>query len=107
MKSGGLSKSSVPSIQKETPSQEGASLTAADGGERPSYARRFSVDEGDKIKLIATEDIRLVYAEKRKVYLVTLSGRTYPSHLSLVQFEKRLPEDIFFPLSPQLHRQYR
>lgn len=88
--------------KKEAPSQEEASLTAVDGGERPSYARRFSVDEGDKIKLIATEDIRLVYAEKRKVYLVTLSGRTYPSHLSLVQFEKRLPEDIFF----RCHRNY-
>ena len=55
-------------IKKEAPLQEGASETAVDSS-RPSYARRFSVDEGDKIKLISTEDIRLVYAEKRKVFL--------------------------------------
>ena len=88
-------------IKKEAPLQEGASETAVDSS-RPSYARRFSVDEGDKIKLISTEDIRLVYAEKRKVFLVTLSGKTYPSHLSLVQFEKRLPEEVFF----RCHRNY-
>lgn len=89
-------------IKKEAPLQEGASETDVDRSSRPSYARRFSVDEGDKIKLISTEDIRLVYAEKRKVFLVTLSGKTYPSHLSLVQFEKRLPEAVFF----RCHRNY-
>ncbi|WP_370849720.1 LytR/AlgR family response regulator transcription factor [Megasphaera sp.] len=88
--------------KKEAPSEEGAVKDETADTGRPLYARRFSVDEGDKIKLIATEDIRLVYAEKRKVFLVTLQGKTYPSHLSLVQFEKRLPEDTFF----RCHRNY-
>ena len=56
------------------------------------YGLRTKLNNGEKLSR----------EEKRKVYLVTLSGRTYPSHLSLVQFEKRLPEDIFF----RCHRNY-
>ena len=65
-------------------------------------ARRFSVNEGDKIKLIASDDIRLIYAEKRRTFLVTLEGKTYSTHFSLIQFEQRLPESVFF----RCHRNY-
>lgn len=76
--------------------------TSADDGPISLPTRRFSVDEGEKIKLIACEDIRLIYAEKRRTFLVTLEGKTYPTHFSLIQFEQRLPASVFF----RCHRNY-
>lgn len=84
-------------IKKEpSPREDSLADTSADDGPISLPTRRFSVDEGEKIKLIACEDIRLIYAEKRRTFLVTLEGKTYPTHFSLIQFEQRLPASVFF-----------
>lgn len=90
-------------IKKEPSLREDSFVAPADDeGQFSLPMRRFSVDEGDKIKLIACDDIRLVYAEKRRTYLVTLEGKVYPTHFSLIQFEQRLPASVFF----RCHRNY-
>ena len=90
-------------IKKEpSPREDSLADTSADDGPISLPTRRFSVDEGEKIKLIACEDIRLIYAEKRRTFLVTLEGKTYPTHFSLIQFEQRLPASVFF----RCHRNY-
>lgn len=90
-------------IKKESsPREDSLRNASADEGPASLPARRFSVDEGDKIKLVACDDIRLIYAEKRRTFLVTLEGKTYPTHFSLVQFEQRLPASVFF----RCHRNY-
>ncbi|KMO86125.1 response regulator receiver protein [Megasphaera cerevisiae DSM 20462] len=66
------------------------------------YSKKFSVNEGDKIKIIDSAKIRLVYAEKRKVFVVTTDGGIHQSRLNLVHFEQRLPEIKFF----RCHRNY-
>lgn len=73
--------------------------TSVEDGSISLPTRRFSVDEGEKIKLIACDDIRLIYAEKRRTFLVTLEGKTYPTHFSLIQFEQRLPAAVFFAVT--------
>ena len=90
-------------IKKESSPREDSLMdVSVDEGSVSLPARRFSVDEGDKIKLIACDDIRLIYAEKRRTFLVTLEGKTYPTHFSLIQFEQRLPSSVFF----RCHRNY-
>lgn len=56
------------------------------------YARKSSI----------FQDNQLIYAEKRRTFLVTLEGKTYSTHFSLIQFEQRLPESVFF----RCHRNY-
>lgn len=90
-------------IKKESSPREDSSVADSKESDTLSLrARRFSVNEGDKIKLIASDDIRLIYAEKRRTFLVTLEGKTYSTHFSLIQFEQRLPESVFF----RCHRNY-
>ncbi|MCH4167358.1 MAG: LytTR family DNA-binding domain-containing protein [Megasphaera sp.] len=67
-----------------------------------TYSKKFTVDEGDKIRIIDTVRIRMVYAQKRKVFLVTTTGETYQTRVNLTHFEQRLPEDKFF----RCHRNY-
>ena len=66
-------------IKKESSPREDSSVADSKESDTLSLrARRFSVNEGDKIKLIASDDIRLIYAEKRRTFLVTLEGKTIP-----------------------------
>lgn len=56
-------------IKKEpSPREDSLADTSADDEPISLPTRRFSVDEGEKIKLIACEDIRLIYAEKRRTF---------------------------------------
>ncbi|MCI1248797.1 MAG: LytTR family DNA-binding domain-containing protein [Megasphaera sp.] len=69
---------------------------------KPAYSKKFTVTEGDTIRIIDASRIRMVYAQKRKVFLVTTEGKTYQTRVNLTHFEQRLPQNTFF----RCHRNY-
>lgn len=64
--------------------------------------RKFSVEKSDRMEIIDSENIELVYAKDRLVYIKTLDGETYRTKLTLQEFEGKLPADRFF----RCHRNY-
>lgn len=67
------------------------------GGER-----KFSVEKGDRMEVIGSNKIELVYAKDRLVYIKTLDGEVYRAKLTLQEFETKLPPERFF----RCHRNY-
>lgn len=72
-----------------------------EGAKSPSV-RKFSVEKGDRMEVIDSDKIELVYAKDRLVYLKTLDGEIYRTKLTLHDFESKLPDDKFF----RCHRNY-
>lgn len=65
-------------------------------------ARKFSVEKGDRMEIVDSENIKLVYAKDRLVFLLTLDGECYRTKLTLQDFEAKLPQSKFF----RCHRNY-
>jgi len=66
------------------------------------YTRKFSVEKGDRMEIIDSENIQLIYAKDRLVFISMLDGETYRAKLTLQDFESRLPPEKFF----RCHRNY-
>lgn len=60
-----------------------------------SYKSRFMVKIGDHIKTIATDQIRVFYAEGRNAYLLTEEKRKYIIDYNLEQLEEILDPAVF------------
>lgn len=69
---------------------------------KPGYMRKISVEKGDRMEIIDSEDIQLIYAKDRLVFISMLDGQTYRAKLTLQDFELRLPAEKFF----RCHRNY-
>lgn len=69
---------------------------------RSNAVRKFSVEKGDRMEVIDSDKIELVYAKDRLVYIKTLDGDSYRTKLTLQEFELKLPADRFF----RCHRNY-
>jgi len=69
---------------------------------KPRYMRKISVEKGDRMEIIDSENIQLIYAKDRLVFISMLDGETYRAKLTLQDFESRLPPEKFF----RCHRNY-
>lgn len=69
---------------------------------KPRYMRKFSVEKGDRMEIVDSEGIQLIYAKDRLVFISMLDGETYRAKLTLQDFELRLPPENFF----RCHRNY-
>ena len=69
---------------------------------KPAYMRKYSVEKGDRMEIIDSENIQLIYAKDRLVFISMLDGETYRAKLTLQDFESRLPSERFF----RCHRNY-
>ena len=69
---------------------------------KAGYMRRISMEYGDRMEIIDRENIQLIYAKDRLVFILTLDGKTYRAKLTLQDFELRLPPERFF----RCHRNY-
>lgn len=67
-----------------------------------STVRKFSVEKGDRMEIIDSDKIEMVYAKDRLVYIRTRDGEVYRTKLTLQDFESKLPADRFF----RCHRNY-
>lgn len=65
-------------------------------------ARKFSVEKGDRMEIVDSDNIKLVYAKDRLVYLLTMEGETFRAKLTLQEFEAKLSPQKFF----RCHRNY-
>ncbi|MDW5288208.1 LytTR family DNA-binding domain-containing protein [Formosa sp. PL04] len=63
------------------------------------YKKRFSVQVGQHLKLINSEDIECFYSENKGTYLHTTTGRNYILNTTLDQLENDLEPQIFFRVS--------
>lgn len=70
--------------------------------EKPGILKKFSVEKGDRMEIVDSDNIRLIYAKNRQVFIMTISGETYQARLTLHEFEIRLPPEKFF----RCHRNY-
>lgn len=69
---------------------------------KSNAVRKFSVEKGDRMEIIDSDKIEMVYAKDRLVYIKTLDGEVYRTKLTLQDFEAKLPADRFF----RCHRNY-
>ena len=69
---------------------------------KPGCARKFSVEKADRMEIIDSDKIEIVFAKDRLVYLKTLDGEIYRAKHTLQEFEAKLPVDSFF----RCHRNY-
>lgn len=73
------------------------------GSQKPAGGeRKFSLEKGDRLEIIGSDKIELVYAKDRLVYIKTLDGEVYRTKLTLQEFETKLPPARFF----RCHRNY-
>lgn len=72
------------------PRAEGQKLSNVSG------ERKFSVEKGDRMEIIGSDKIEIVYAKDRLVYIKTLDGEVYRTKLTLQEFEGKLPPERFF-----------
>ncbi len=70
--------------------------------EDTSVYKKFSVEKGDRMEIIDSDDIRFIYAKDRQVFIVTKNDLHYLTRLTLHDFEERLPDKKFF----RCHRNY-
>ncbi|MBP1841582.1 LytR/AlgR family response regulator transcription factor [Formosa algae] len=64
-----------------------------------TYKKRFSVQVGQHLKLINSEDVECFYSENKGTYLHTTSGRNYLLNSTLDQLENELEPDMFYRVS--------
>ena len=69
---------------------------------KTTHMKKFSVEKGDRMEIVDRDNIRLIYAKNRQVFIMTLAGETYRARLTLHDFEVRLPPEKFF----RCHRNY-
>jgi len=66
------------------------------------YPQKFSFENKGKMDIIDNENIQMIYAKDRLVYIQTLGGATYTGKLTLHDFEGLLDPNIFY----RCHRNY-
>ncbi|WP_461534384.1 LytR/AlgR family response regulator transcription factor [Sinomicrobium sp.] len=64
-----------------------------------SYKNRFTVKLGQRLKMIAVEDIECFYSEHKGTYLYTRERRNYLLDTALDALETELSPDAFFRIS--------
>ncbi|CVK18659.1 LytR/AlgR family response regulator transcription factor [Sporomusa sphaeroides] len=69
---------------------------------KPGGIRKFSLEKGDRMEIIDSDKIELIYAKDRLVYIKTLDGEIYRTKLTLQEYEGKLPAECFF----RCHRNY-
>lgn len=69
---------------------------------KPDRIRKFSLEKGDRMEIIDSDKIELIYAKDRLVYIKTLDGEIYRTKLTLQEYEVKLPAEHFF----RCHRNY-
>ena len=57
--------------------------------------QKFTVEKNDRLLIIDAQQIQMIFAQNRQVYLQTLDGETFQSKLSLQEFESLLDADRF------------
>ena len=67
-----------------------------------TYARKFTVDLENSMAIVDSQQIQLVYAQNRMVFIRTTEGVNYKAKLTLQEFETRLDPQKFF----RCHRNY-
>lgn len=73
-----------------------------DKREKVVYPQKFSVEHKGKMAIVDKENIQMVYAKDRLVYIQTIDGNTYGGKLTLLDFERLLDPTVFF----RCHRNY-
>jgi two-component system response regulator LytT len=68
-------------------------------GNKPHYKTRFTIQVGQHLKIIPTNEICCFYSENKASYLTTISGRNYPVDVSLENLEKELTPEKFFRIN--------
>ncbi|WP_159023839.1 LytTR family DNA-binding domain-containing protein [Formosa sp. L2A11] len=63
------------------------------------YKKRFSVQVGQHLKLINSDDVECFYSENKGTYLHTNSGRNYLLNSTLDQLEQELEPNAFFRIN--------
>lgn len=66
------------------------------------YSRKFTVDTGSSMNILDANDIQMVYAKDRMVFIQTIGGKNYKAKSTLQEFESRLDPKHFF----RCHRNY-
>lgn len=66
------------------------------------YPQKFSFENKGKMDIIDNENIQMVYAQNRLVYIQTLDGMIYTGKLTLQEFERLLNPSSFY----RCHRNY-
>ena len=66
------------------------------------YPQKFSFESNGRMDIIDNENIQMVYAKDRLVYIQTLEGLTYTGKLTLHDFEGLLDPNVFY----RCHRNY-
>ncbi|WP_066225529.1 LytR/AlgR family response regulator transcription factor [Formosa haliotis] len=61
-----------------------------------SYKKRFSVQVGQHLKLINSDDVECFYSENKGTYVHTQNGRNYLLNTTLDQLENDLEPETFF-----------
>ena len=64
-----------------------------------TYKKRFSIQVGQHLKLINSDDIECFYSENKGTYLHTNSGRNYLLNSTLDQLEQELDPNAFFRIN--------
>ncbi|MGJ5641190.1 LytR/AlgR family response regulator transcription factor [Formosa sp. S-31] len=64
-----------------------------------SYKKRFSVQVGQHLKLINSDDVECFYSENKGTYLYTQNGRNYLLNSTLDQLEQEVEPNKFFRVS--------
>ncbi len=57
--------------------------------------QKFTVEKNDRLLIVDAQQIQMVFAQNRQVYLQTLDGGTFQSKLSLQEFESLLDANQF------------
>jgi len=68
-------------------------------GAKPDYKTRYTIQVGQHLKIISTNEICCFYSENKATYLTTTSGRNYPLDSSLENLENELNPDNFFRIN--------
>ncbi|QDO94346.1 response regulator transcription factor [Formosa sediminum] len=64
-----------------------------------TYKKRFSVQVGQHLKLINSDEVECFYSENKGTYLHTTSGRNYLLNSTLDQLEQDLEPHVFFRIN--------
>ena len=63
---------------------------------------KFLLERDGKMEIVDSHSIQMVFAKDRLVFVHTIDGKIYATHLSLQQFESRFDPKMFF----RCHRNY-
>lgn len=69
---------------------------------QPEYKKRFAVKIGDHLKLVPTDEILYFLSQHKLTYLMTESGKKYPTQYTLQELEDLLDPQQFFRINRQM-----